>query len=105
NRTHAADAKPFCQLLRFTVFHDWPLVHVITRPASGLSVHDLMARENGNWLRLMVSRCPGMGWTGRAPALPASTLEGLSSRRSTMFCRASLTPQSSPLVLILASCT
>src|SRR5262249_16380903 len=43
----------------FHVFHDWSLVHLITRPTSGLSVHDLAARENGNWLRLMVSRCPG----------------------------------------------
>src|SRR5215469_5628120 len=43
----------------FHVFHDWSLVHVITRPTSGLSVHDLVARENSNWLRLMVSRCPG----------------------------------------------
>src|SRR5215467_4374826 len=31
----------------FHVFHDWLLVHVITRPTSGLSVHDLAARENG----------------------------------------------------------
>src|SRR5262249_51608825 len=40
----------------FHVFHDWALVHVITRPTSGLSVHDLVARANGNWLRLTVSR-------------------------------------------------
>ena len=40
----------------FHVFHDWPLVHVITRPTPGLSVHDLVARQNGNWLRLTVSR-------------------------------------------------
>src|SRR5262249_170625 len=42
----------------FHVFHDWSLVHVITRPTSGLSVHDLVARENGSWLRPRVSRCP-----------------------------------------------
>src|ERR1700757_2417297 len=46
------------------------------------------------------SRCPGMGWTGRAPALRASMLVW-GSRRSTMPCR-SLTPPSSLLVSIPA---
>src|SRR5215813_9471612 len=80
----------------FHVFHDWSLVHLITRPTSGLSVHDLAARENGNWLRLMVSRCPGRITFGhpamwaQCPVCPKADMVGrfMSTRLSlTLDCR------------------
>jgi hypothetical protein len=43
----------------FYVFHDLaPLVLAITRLTLSLLADDLVARENGSWVRLTVSRCP-----------------------------------------------
>src|SRR5262249_31098767 len=80
----------------FHVFHG-PLIHVITRPTSSLSVHDLVARENGNWLRLMVSRCSGRVNRNRveptaSPALSAMAPIAFRTRSETKW-RTNISPQ------------